>query len=139
VKKITVIIACSLLLAGCEDPDELNALADRASATGSLEASSSVIEQYYSIQKYQASLQQTETAQRNGAAVVHHSKRKLPQYVAVSTAPDARSKGKSSVMIFDTTTEQVVGNSVYDLAQKPKDNDQIKSGQYNVPFERSGD
>jgi hypothetical protein len=39
-------------------------------------------------------------------------------------------------MIFDTTTEQIVGNDVYDLASKPKENDQIKSEKLTVPFER---
>jgi hypothetical protein len=39
-------------------------------------------------------------------------------------------------MIFDTKTEQIVGTNVYDLASKPKENDQIKSDQLTVPFER---
>jgi hypothetical protein len=135
VKKIIAIVACTALFAGCE-VDELEAIADRASATGSLESSSSLIERYYYIQKYKASAQQTLVAQENGSEIVHRSKRKLPKYVAVSTAPDARSKGKASVMIFNTTTEQVVGKNVYDLAGKPKENDQIKSDQLTVPFER---
>jgi hypothetical protein len=71
VKNVIAIISCTLIVAGCEDPDELNALADRAAATGSLEGSFSAIERYYYIQKYEASMEQTETAQRNGAEVVH--------------------------------------------------------------------
>jgi hypothetical protein len=133
--KIITIIACIIFLAGCEQ-DELEAIADRASATGSLESSSSLIEQYYYIQKYNASAQQTQVAQANGSEIVHRSGRKLPKYVAVSTERDARSKGKASVMIFDTKTEQLVGTNVYDLASKPKENDQIKSDQLTVPFER---
>jgi hypothetical protein len=134
-KKIIPIIACIISLAGCEQ-DELEAIADRASATGSLESSSSLIEQYYYIQKYNASAQQTQVAQANGSEIVHRSGRKLPKYVAVSTARDARSKGKASVMIFDTKTDQLVGTNVYDLAIKPKENDQIKSDQLTAPFER---
>lgn len=130
-----MIIACAVLLSGCEE-DELESLADRASATGSLETSSSVIEQYYYIQKYEASAQQVSIAQENGSELVHRAKRKLPKYVAVSTAPDARSKGKASVMIFDTITQQVAGSNVYDLASQPKNNDEINSDQLTVPFER---
>jgi hypothetical protein len=135
VKKFIAIIACTIFLAGCE-ADELEAIADRASATGSLESSSSLIEQYYYIQKYNASAQQTLVAQANGSEIVHRSKRKLPKYVAVSTVRDARSKGKASVMIFDTMTQQVVGTNVYDIPSNPKENDQIKSDQLTVPFER---
>jgi len=128
-------IVSSVLLSGCEE-NELEALADRASATGSLETSSSVIEQYYTIQKYEASSQQVSVAQKNGSELLHRANRKLPKYVAVSTAPDSRSKGKASVMIFDTTTQQVAGMNVYDLASQPKNNDEIKSDQLSVPFER---
>jgi len=135
VKKIIAIIACTIILAGCEE-DELEAIADRASATGSLAASSSLIEQYYYIQKYQASSQQTQVAMENGADIVRHAKRKLPKYVAVSTVQDTRSKGKAAVMIFDTTTSQVVGTNVYDISSKPKENDEIKSDRLTVPFER---
>jgi hypothetical protein len=135
VKKIIAIIAWTIFVAGCEE-DELEAIADRASATGSLESSSSLIEQYYYIQKYNASAQQTLFAKANGSEIVHHSKRKLPKYVAVSTVRDARSKGKASVMIFDTATRQIVGTNVYDLASEPKEKDQIKSDQMTVPFER---
>jgi hypothetical protein len=130
-----IIFACAILLSGCEE-DELESLADRASATGSLETSSSVIEQYYYIQKYEATAHQVSIAQENGSELVHRSRRKLPKYVAVSTAPDARSKGKASVMIFDTVTEQVAGSNVFDLASQPKNNDEIKSDQLTVPFER---
>jgi hypothetical protein len=136
-KKEIAIIACTLPFAGCAQ-DQLEALADRASATGSLESSSAVIEHYYYIQKYEASAEQTLVAQRNGSELVHHAMHKLPKYVAVSTVRDARSKGKASVMIFDTTTQQVKSKSVYDIAHNPKDNDQIKSDQLTVPFEKSG-
>ena len=138
-RKGITIIACTVLLAGCEE-DELEAVADRASATGSLETSSSVIEQYYYIQKYEASAHQVSIAEKNGSELVRRARRKLPKYIAVSTAPDARSKGKASVMIYDTRSQETVGTAVYDLARNPKDNDQIKSDQLTVPFERpSGD
>ena len=43
-------------------------------------------------------------------------------------------------MIYDTRSQETVGTAVYDLARNPKGNDQIKSDQLTVPFERpSGD
>ena len=89
------------------------------------------------IQKYQASSRQTQAANENGAAVVKEykdSNRKLPKYVAVSTSRDNRSKGKTSVMIFDTATQQVVGASVYDLSTTPKDSDHLEIDELTVPY-----
>jgi hypothetical protein len=89
------------------------------------------------IQKYQASVRQAQAAGENGAAVVKEykeSNRKLPKYVAVSTSRDHRSKGNTSVMIFDTVTQQVVGTSVYDLSATPKNNEQLEIDELTVPY-----
>ena len=89
------------------------------------------------IQKYQASSKQTQSANENGAAVVKEykaSNRKLPKYMAVPTSRDPRSKGKTSVMIFDTATQQVVGTSVYDLSTTPTNNDHLEIDELTVPY-----
>src|SRR6202022_1264291 len=44
---------------------------------------------------------------------------KIPRYIAVDTAPDTRSKGTNSVMIWDTTSKEMVGNEVYDVEAPP--------------------
>jgi len=47
----------------------------------------------------------------------------MPQRIAVDV-PDERKKGATTVMLWDTASEQLVGNEVYDLSTKPtKGND----------------
>ncbi len=44
----------------------------------------------------------------------------VPRYLAVDTEPDERSLGKVSVMIWDTHSEEIVGNEVYDVEEPPE-------------------
>ncbi len=46
-------------------------------------------------------------------------KKKRIRYLAVDTEKDERAVGKATVMIFDTESEQIVGNNVYDVSTKP--------------------
>lgn len=39
--------------------------------------------------------------------------------LAVDTRPDERSRGSVNVMLWDTQTEQIVGNEVYDVEERP--------------------
>jgi hypothetical protein len=39
-----------------------------------------------------------------------------PRYIAVKTVKEENSKGKDQVMIFDTQSNEIVGNNVYDKA-----------------------
>ena len=43
-----------------------------------------------------------------------------PRFIAVKTERESQNKGQASVMIFDTQSNQVVGNNVYDLKAAPK-------------------
>jgi hypothetical protein len=42
------------------------------------------------------------------------------RYLAVETEPDDRAQGKSSVIIWDTHTQEIVGENVYDLDNPPQ-------------------
>jgi hypothetical protein len=42
------------------------------------------------------------------------------RYLAIDTAPDERGRGTASVMLWDTQTEEIVGNNVYDVEVRPK-------------------
>jgi len=55
-------------------------------------------------------------AQRKAAA-----KKRLPRYIAVDTEKDQRASPKAdkAVMIWDTQSEQIVGNNVYDIDTPP--------------------
>ena len=43
----------------------------------------------------------------------------IPKRIAVEV-PDERKQGASTVMLWDTASERLVGNEVYDLSKKPK-------------------
>jgi hypothetical protein len=43
------------------------------------------------------------------------------RYIAVPTVREKNSTGVKSVMVYDTQSQQVVGNNVYDLKSTPKD------------------
>ena len=47
--------------------------------------------------------------------------RKLPRYIAVDTVKDERTSPQATkaVMIFDTQTQEIVGNNVYDVRSTP--------------------
>ena len=47
-------------------------------------------------------------------------KKKLPRYIAVDTEPDARSRGKKAIMLWDTQAQEIVGNQVYDVERPPR-------------------
>jgi hypothetical protein len=48
-------------------------------------------------------------------------KKKLPRYIAVDTTKDERSSPQAAkaIMIFDTQTQEIVGNDVYDVRSTP--------------------
>lgn len=71
----------------------------------------------------QAKQQQEDEAEAARAATAGAKKRKAsapPRYIAVETERGSEYKGKSAVMIYDTKTEELVGNDVYDLKSAPK-------------------
>lgn len=45
---------------------------------------------------------------------------KKPRYIAVETEKREGYQGKSAVMIYDTESQKLVGNNVYDLKSAPK-------------------
>jgi len=46
---------------------------------------------------------------------------KKRRYIAVPTVREKNSTGAQSVMVYDTQSQQVIGNNVYDLKSTPKD------------------
>jgi hypothetical protein len=69
----------------------------------------------------QAKQQREDEAEAARAANQRVSKKKTPpRYIAVETDRGGDYKGKSAVMIYDTKSEQLVGNNVYDLKSAPK-------------------
>lgn len=65
-------------------------------------------------------------------------KKKKPRYIAVKTVKEENSKGASQVMIFDTQSNQVVGNNVYDLKASPKVGQTSKFDTYTAEYVGTG-
>lgn len=152
--------ACSLvliaaLLAGCDTvtppADNLDRAALEASHDGSLanydnsgrghagiNAAGKVTERYYWVAKYAATPVQRAVAVERGRAAVkkmakRHEKPKS-RYIAVKTKGDARAKTATNVMIFDTQSESIIGNAVYDLNERPPGGQPIRFETYSASY-----
>lgn len=96
-----------------------------------LEAGSKIVERYYWVAKYQATLEQRQVAEATAKKIVRKMAkktggRKAPRYIAVKTRSDSRAKTTTSVMLFDTVSEEIVGNDVYDLSSAPSTGTTVK-------------
>ena len=60
------------------------------------------------------------------------------RYIAVDTVREKDSSGAKSVMIYDTQTQQVVGNNVYDVKQTPKQGSVSKFDTYSAEYVGNG-
>jgi hypothetical protein len=158
-KLVSLLLLPVMLAAGCSGPtapsDNLERAALEASRDGSLanyynegrgtagvEAAGRVTARYYWVAKYAATPQQREVATvRARAAVQKMAKRHVKpksRYIAVPTKRDARAKTATNVMIFDTQSEQIVSNDVYDLNARPPTNQVIRFETYSASFVSAG-
>ncbi|MGB8464595.1 MAG: hypothetical protein WCE49_06600, partial [Terrimicrobiaceae bacterium] len=63
---------------------------------------------------------------------------KETRYIAVKTEAESFNKGKSAVMIYDTQSNQIVGNNVYDLKSTPKVGQTSKFDTYTAEYVGTG-
>lgn len=146
-RTLPCLLTGALLVAGCAR-DPIDEAAHQASRLGTavgdhpgithitgIEAGSRIAEQYYFVKKYEATQEQrrlAEAAGRKAEARIkapptkpsgHGRIAKLPprpaRYLAVRTKSDARAKTSTSVMIWDTQAQEIVGNNVYDINSPP--------------------
>jgi hypothetical protein len=69
----------------------------------------------------QAAVAKWEAAQIRSAAAARKPAAKKPRFIAVDTEKSGETpKGSAPVMVYDTQSNQIVGNNVYNLGQKPK-------------------
>jgi hypothetical protein len=61
-----------------------------------------------------------------------------PRYIAVKTVKEENSKGKDQVMIFDTQSNEIVGNNVYDLKESPQVGQTSKFDTYTAEYVGTG-
>ncbi len=76
--------------------------------------------------------------QREAAAAASAKKAKKNRYIAVKTEKSPNNTGKAQVMIFDTQTNHVVGNDVYDLNATPKVGQVSKFDTYSAEYVAAG-
>ncbi len=68
------------------------------------------------------------------------AKKKAPRYIAVDTEKDQRTspKAKKSVMIWDTQSQEIVGNNVYDVESTPAVGSTAKFETYSAQYVGGG-
>ena len=92
----------------------------------------------YAIAKHEATERQRQVAEANArrAYIAHRSeiRRKRVRYIAVRTQRNEKSKGAASCMVWDTQSEQLVGNTVYDCKDKPTSGSTAKFDSYNAEY-----
>jgi hypothetical protein len=66
--------------------------------------------------------------------------RKVPRYIAVDTAKDEHTSPKAakSVMIWDTQSQEIVGNNVYDIQSAPAVGSTAKFETYSAEYVGAG-
>jgi uncharacterized membrane protein YhiD involved in acid resistance len=77
-------------------------------------------------------------AAQTADASTSKKKKKSARYIAVQTVKEQNNQGASQVMIFDTQTNQVVGNNVYDLKSSPKVGQTSKFDTYTAEYVGTG-
>ena len=96
----------------------------------------------YVIAKHQATEQQRRIAQANAelyyakldAEQKAAMKKKKVRYIAVDTKKDNKIKGQKAVMVFDTKSQEIVGNDVYDVKTSPKVGQTTKFDTYTAQY-----
>jgi len=94
----------------------------------------------YVIAKHQATERQRRIAEERArlayenAPAPRKAQYRKTRYIAVDTVREKESTGAKSVMIYDTQTQQVVGNNVYDLKQAPKEGSVSKFDTYSAQY-----
>ena len=152
-------LASILLLGGCAS-DGIDEAAMQASMVGTayaqgrhgrdtvgLDAGSRVVEHFYYVAKYQASLEQRRqaeaTARPLAARLVADARKSghgsAPKYIAVRTRSDSRAKTRTSIVVWDTQSSEIVGNNVYDLNDTPPLGTVVKFETYSAQYVGTGD
>lgn len=94
----------------------------------------------YVIAKHQATERQRRIAEERARLAYENAppprkaQYRKTRYIAVDTVREKESTGAKSVMIYDTQTQQVVGNNVYDLKQSPKEGSVSKFDTYSAQY-----
>ncbi len=168
IKSVAVVTTLSLFAAGCESmtPGEnaavFGSMAGMAAGGIARAAGASSAESFaigaatgavvgittYIIAKHQATERQRKIAEQR--ARVYYArlapekktalKKKKVRYIAVDTEKDSKTspKAEKAVMIWDTQSETIVGNNVYDVQDTPSVGSTAKFETYSAEYVGSG-
>jgi membrane protein implicated in regulation of membrane protease activity len=98
----------------------------------------------YVVAKHKATERQRQYAEERArlayerASAERRAQYRKRRYIAVDTVREKDSVGAKSVMIYDTQTEQVVGNNVYDVKHAPKQGTVSKFDTYSAEYVGTG-
>lgn len=164
IKSASTILVTGLFLTGCENlsPAENGALFGAgagALAGGVAKAAGASTSQAvaiglatgavagvtaYIIAKHKATERQRRIAEERArlayenAPAPRKAQYRKQRYIAVDTVREKDSSGAKSVMVYDTQTQQVVGNNVYDVKQSPKEGSISKFDTYSAEYVGGG-
>ncbi len=148
-RHLAVALAALAVLAGCEAvqrvaPSVVGTAASYIPGASRVPVGTITMIAIRVIQHYQATKKQREVATARAQTFTRkvETKRKpkpKTRYVAVETPRVEKSKGQASVMIFDTETQQLVGNNqVYDIEKKPSKGEVAKFDTYTAQYVGTG-
>ncbi len=132
----TGILAGGLARAAGASPSEAVAIGLATGAVAGVTA--------YVIAKHKATERQRRYAEERArlayenASAQRKARYRKARYIAVDTVREKDSSGAKSVMIYDTQTQQVVGNNVYDVKQSPRQGTVSKFDTYSAEYVGSG-
>lgn len=77
-------------------------------------------------------------AKRKRDVAAGKTKKSKSRYIAVDTVKDDKSTGAKSVMIFDTKSQEIVGNNIYDVKEAPAKGSVAKFDTYSAEYVGTG-
>ena len=77
-------------------------------------------------------------ADRQREIAAGKAKKSKARYIAVDTEKDEKSTGAKTVMIFDTKSQEIVGNNVYDVKEAPAKGTVAKFDTYSAEYVGTG-
>jgi len=132
---VTALLCASLN--GCSRGDIMEAISISSAIAGAATGIAIVAVHKATERQRQAAREQARFAQQ---LIEQHGTNgvKRSRYIAVATLREPDSEGAKSLMIFDTQTDQVVGNRVYDVKTEAKTGQVSKFETYSAEYVGTG-
>lgn len=115
------------LLAGCLSPEAVRKIEGTPGQEGTGVFLSRLPETIRILATYEASESQAEEARTRARRIFAQiendiamgRRKEAPRFLAVQTLSDERTQGKAAMALWDTHTEEIVGNNIYDVEELP--------------------